>query len=341
MTPANPHAIIELDGQRWDSWQDPRLFKGVSANLVTNEASEATWTVFDPEFRLIDKYTRADGVPLLTVRVWLGFGDELDEPVFKGLLARVERGSSDTTFRFYDMGFKMRLEKRTGYHNKADDVAIIRKLAQRNGLKFIGPDKPLNLGPHDAMAQDEKTDWEHAMERAEDSGLVLWVREDTLFAKQPAKVGTSKFTLAYKKDFDLLHGYDLSFKVPENQEGRPRRVEVRGRGRGGKRLVGHSDTSQRGTQAVTIKRDLPQHNKRAATRRAQAQKELQREHEFQCNVRHIRTPSGVRADVRDTIKLANVGKLFSGLYLCNSVGYEFGPGRLDTNLELYRDVASG
>lgn len=340
MTPANPHAIIELDGQRWDSWEEPRLFKAVTGNLVTNEASEATWTVFDPNFRLIDKYTRADGVPLLTVRVWLGLGDDLGEPVFKGLLARVERGSSDTTFRFYDMGFRMRLVQ-TGYHNKKDDVAIIRKLAERNGLKFVGPDKPLNLEPHDAMAQDEKTDWEHAMERAEDSGLVLWVREDTLFAKQPAKVGTPKFTLSYKKDFVLLHGFDLQFKMPENQGGRPRRVEVRGRGRGGKRLVGHSDKSERGHEPISIKRDLARHNKRAATRRAQAQKELQREHAFECSARHIQMLTGLRADVRDTIKLENVGKLFSGLYLCNSVSYDFSPGNLKTNLELYRDVANG
>ncbi|MDX6692635.1 MAG: Phage tail baseplate hub [Blastocatellia bacterium] len=337
MTTGNHHAIVELDGQTWDSWEDPRLFERVTADLVTNEASEATWSIRDNNFRMIDRYTRADGVPLLPVRIWLGYGPDLGEPLFKGLLARVERGPNDTTFRFYDMGFKMRLVKKPGYHNKSDDVAIIKKLAERNGLKFEGPDKPLNLGPHDAVIQDEQTDWQHAMERAEDAGLILYVRQDTLFAKQPARVGKPKMTLAYRKDFTLLSDFSLTFKAPENQDGRPQQVKVHGRGRGGHRLTRDSDKSQRGHHRTHLKHDLPTHNKKSANRRAQAQKELQREHAFRCTVRII-PPAYQRADVRDTAQLTEMGKLFSGLYLCDSANYDFSARGLNTTYDLYRDV---
>ncbi|HEV7842275.1 MAG TPA: hypothetical protein VGO69_01190, partial [Pyrinomonadaceae bacterium] len=322
------HCIIEFDGHMWDSWKHPRLFNRVSVELSTNEASEASWRVFDPEFRLIDKYSLADGVPLVVIRVWLGHGQNLGEPVFKGLLARVERGENTTTFRAYDVSFAMRLEQRPDYH-KGDDLAIIKKLVERNyytdsqgrkvNLRFVGPAHPLRLEPHDAMTQDEQTDWEHASERAHDAGLVLFTRGDTVFAAYPAKVGTSKLTLSYRHDLILLRDFDLAFKVPENREGRPRQVEVHGRGRGGKRLTGKSDESRRGTRQLSLKRDLPKHSQRAASARAQAQKELEREHAFTASVRSLMPASNLRADVRDTIRLENVGKLFSGLYLCDSV----------------------
>jgi phage protein D len=335
-----PHAIFEIDGYRWDSFLHKSLFQRVSVDLATGEASQAIWQCFDPDFRVIDKYAGvASGASSLPViRAWLGYGDNLGEPVFKGLLARVERGDSSTTFRAYDMSYRMRLIQKAEYH-KGGDLAIIEKLVKRNALKFQGPDKPLKLEPHKAMAQDEQTDWQHAAEVAHDAGLLLYTRDDTVFAAYPAKVGKPKLTLTYKKDLAILRNFDLAFKVPENKRGRPKGIEVRGRGRGGKRLSGKSDQAQRGRELLHVKRDLAMHTQQRATARAQAQKELDREHAFTISISQLLSSSpAFRPDVRDTIRLAEMGKLFSGDYLADKVTHEFASGRLSTMFELYRDV---
>jgi phage protein D len=341
--PNNPHAIIEIDyGESvvtWDSWANPRLIKSVNIELTTNESAEARWELFDPKFKVIDNFTGANGVPLSTVRVFLGYGQDLGEPLFKGLLAQIERGEATTSFTAFDMGFKMKLIKKAGYKNKKDDLAILKELATRNGLKFEGPEKPLKLEPHKAIMQDEQTDWEWAMERARDSGLVLFVRQDTLFAKYPAKVGTPVLTLKNKKDFILQRDWDFIFRTPENQDGRPRRVKVRGRTKGGKRIEGQSDDSNRGRENVILKRDVSgKATKSKLTRRAQAQKELDREHAFEAQIAAVFPPNGERLDVRNTVRIENVGKLFSGDYICNTVSYEFEAGSLGMNLDLYRDI---
>jgi len=335
----NPHAIVEIDGFQWDSWKHPNLFARVTVELTTGMASQADWECFDEDFRIIDKYATELGLKMSTVRVWLGFGEQLGEPVFKGLLTRVHRGPATTSFIAYDMGYKMRLEQKSGYH-KGNDLAIIEKLVKRNGLLFKGPANPLKLEPHTAMMQDAQTDWEHVAERAHDAGLVLWVKGDTVFADYPAKVGTPKTTLRNREDFVLRNDFDLRFKLPENKSGRPKGVEVRGRGRGGRRLTGVSDQSDRGHVDLRMKRDLALHTKAYATRRAQAQKELDREHAFTLFARGTPFLPDVRVDVRDTIAIANVGQLFSAKagYIVDKVVHELTPGRFTSSYDLYRDV---
>lgn len=341
----NPHAIVEIDGFQWDSWKYPGLFSRVMVELTTGMASRADWECFDPDFHIMNKYAAAGGVRMSTVRVWLGFGEDLGEPVFKGLLTRVHRGPANTTFIAYDMGFKMRLVKKAEYH-KGTELAIIEKLVKRNGLLFRGPSQPLKLEPHSAMMQDAQTDWEHIAELAHDIGLVLWVRGDTVFADYPAKIGIPKATLKNRQDFNIRNDFDLQFKVPENRSGRPKVVEVRGRGRGGKQLVGISDQSDRGHVDLHIKRDLALHTKAYATRRAQAQRELDREHAFTVYVRSTPFLPDVRVDVRDTIAIENVGDLFSASgpqgqkkgYVADKVVHEFTPGRFTTSYDLYRDA---
>lgn len=338
--PRNPHAIIEIEGAVYDSFDAKRLVKQVSVELPTNQTAEARWEFFDPKFRLVDHFSGADAIPQSIVRVYLGYGEDLGEPIFKGLLAQVERGESSTTFIAFDMGFKMKLIKKAGYKNKKDDLAILKDLATRNGLKFEGPEKPLKLEPHKAMMQDEQTDWEHSMERARDAGLVIFVRQDTLFVKYPAKVGTPALVLQNHKDFVMQRNWDFTYRTPENQDSRPRRVKVRGRGKGGKRLEGASDVSHRGRENVILKRDVPgKATKAKLISRAQAQKELDREHAFEGRVETVFPLNGERLDVRNTIQIDGIGKLFSGKYICDSVGYQFGAGKLGLNLDLYRDIA--
>jgi phage protein D len=338
---ANGTAVVQIGDTLWDSRRHPRLFESLSVDLATNEASEAVWTVFDPNFRMIDKYTRPGGVPMLVMRFWLGFGDDLGEPVFKGILASIERGDGSTTFRAYDMGLKMRLVKRTRYHNKRDDLAILARVAKDNQLLFEGPERPLRLEPHGAMLQDEQTDWEHAQERAREAGLVLFVRQDTLFAKYPAKVSAPKLTLRYRQDFLLLDQFDMRYRTPENQDGRPKQVVARGRGKGGKQLAGASDRSRRGVEEIVVKRDFTQRTHRHASRRAQAQKELERERAFSVTVRTLPPVIDLRLDVRETLKLEGLGQLFSGLYVADRVTHNYSEEELTTTFDLSRDVDEG
>lgn len=349
--PANPHAIVEIekpgakDGQGlivYDSWETPRLFQSVNVELATNQSAEARFSFFDPKYILIDSFSGNDVVAQAIIKVYLGYGQDLGEPIFKGLLAQIERGESSTTFISFDMGFKMKLLKKAGYKNKKDDLAILKELAKRNELQFEGPEKPLKLEPHKAMMQDEQTDWEHAMERARDAGMVLFVREDTLFAKYPAKVDKPILTLQNRKDFTLQRGWDFTFRTPENQDARPRKVAVRGRGKGGKRVEGESDKSERGRESVVLKRDgSGKATKSKLSKRAQAQKELEREHAFEGQVEIVYPPNGERLDVRKTVRLEGIGKLFSGDYICDTVSYQFSPGEINLNLNLFRDIKNG
>lgn len=337
---ANPHAIVEIDGQRWDSWELTGLFESVRVELPTNETAQTEIKLFDPSFRVIDRLATAKGVAQALVRVYLGYGENLGTPVFKGYLAHVERGVATTTLVVFDAGFKMKLLKRPGYHNRKDDLGILRGLAERNGLKFIGPAQPKKLEPHRAMTQDEQTDWEHALERARDAGLLLFVRQDTLFAKYPAQLAAPKLTLVNRKDFDLGNDWDFTYRTPESQDGRPRTVTVRGRGRGGKRLAGEDGKKgQRGREHVRLKRDTPgRHTKAKLSARARAQKELEREHSFEGRVRCLWPESGARPDVRDTVRVGSVGALFSRDYIIDAATYMYGPGELGMEFNLYGDL---
>lgn len=342
-----PHAIVEIsrpgmtDGQGtviYDSWTSKRLFKSVEVELVTSETSQAVITLFDPNFRVIDAFAPTVPTEQSVVRIWLGFGDDLGEPVFKGLLAQIERGDRDTIFTVFDMGYKMKLIKRAGYKNKLSDLDILEGLASRNGLQFEGPEGDLNLEPHNTATQDEQTDWEWFRERAEDAGLVFYVRHDTIFAKQPAKVGTPVMTLKNRVDFNISPDFEFIFRTPENQDGKPKVVQHRRRGKAGKRVEGESDQSPGQRTDVVIKKDQANPSKAKLSKRAQAQKELEREHAFEGHVEIIMPGKNTRLDYRKTIKVDNVGKLFSGDYVCDAVTHTFAPGRLNTILDLYRDI---
>lgn len=336
--PKNPHSIIQIGGATFDSWRDKQLFETVRVELTTNQLCEARWQCFDPKFKVIDRFTNPTGVPMLPFAVWLGYGKNLGAPIFQGLLAHVERGESATTFIAFDMGFKMKLIKKAGYKNKKNDLEILEFLANRNGLSFEGPDEPLNLEPYQALMQDEQTDWEWAMERARDAGLVLFVRNSTLYAKKPAKVKTPVLTLVNHKDFTLTRDWDFIHKTPESQDSRPRIVERRARNAGGRRLAGRSDVSSRGRTSVVLKRDVPSPTPKRVKQRAQAQKDLDREHAFEGRVRTTYPTNGERLDVRNTVMIQEIGKLFSGAYICDTVGYFYSPGELGLDLELYRDI---
>lgn len=342
---SNPHSTVIIGDRRFDTWKDKQLVKRVEVELATDMSSEATLTVFDPRFRILDEFSTDDGVPELVMRFYMGHGDDLGPPVFKGLLQRVEYGEAASTFIARDMGVKMKKDLEREYHQGLTDLGIIRKLATRRGLgfKFVGSEPALET--HESMIQDARMDWEHSMERARAAGFNLFVRQDTLFCGLPAKVSAPILTLRYRKDFELvpaMHGFSLTYKLPENQQGRPKAVHVLTRGRGGRRLTGKSSEHSRGhKQFGRIARDPAKPTKAYVDRRAHAHKELQREPSFNCRISSVPPLPGVRPDVRNTIQLENMGKLFSGPYLCDKVTHTHeGSGTFKTEYNLYRDFAS-
>ncbi|MGB7923451.1 MAG: hypothetical protein WCF57_09420 [Pyrinomonadaceae bacterium] len=336
MTPANPHVIVKMDGDHYDSWRHQSFFQSIRVDLRTKEASQAEISVVDLDYKFLNKYTRADGVPLAIVRVWLGFGVDLGEPVFKGMLSEISRPYGITTITFDDMSFKMRIDQRAEYHKSMTDIQIIQKVVERNDLMFDGPGgdfKPLMLK---SERQEAETDWDLISRLAEDAGLVLYVRGDTVFARLPAKTGEPVLTLD-SKEVRLLRGEELRYTVPEGREGRPRRVESRGHDDSDHRLTGVSDLNQRGTVLLEIKRSIKSSTKAEADRRARAKKELQREKAFSGRVGII-PAIRKRVDVRDTIRLVNRGELFPGKYLVDAVTYDYSSAGLKTEFDLVRDV---
>lgn len=234
----DPHSQIEVGGARFDSWRDEAYFKGVSVSLSTDKASEAVWTVHDPGYKLLDRWVSDDGLFPLEVKVWLGLGPDLGGSVFEGLLAGATWEDDTTSFTFYDRGYLMRRRQEREYHRGLTDVQIIAKLAMQNGLAFEGPDKPLKLDKHKSAIQDAQTDWEFASERARDVGLVLYVRGNTLYAKEAARVNKAAppaLTISLADDERrLLDRTSLRYKAPENQRGRPGTVTVHAQGEGGR-----------------------------------------------------------------------------------------------------------
>lgn len=331
--PSNPRAIVEIDGERFDSFAKTKLFKGVDVELTANESSQATWKIFDEERRFINQWSRPDGIARLDISVWLGFGDDLGAAIFTGLLANAECDDDTTTFEFYDKGYLMRRVKRTAYHKGLDDLGVIAKLVRANGLKFEGPDKPIKLDKHKSLIQDEQTDWEHARERADEAGLVLYVRGNTVYAKEAARTGEPKLIVNFATDTNLLHGSSFRYRAPENQDGAPKSVETRGR-----RLRGRSNVNARGTEQLEIKRDLAIKSKRHADRRAQARKELQREHAFTGRLGLLPITRDMVLDTRATVEVRNRGILFNGRYLTEITSHTFAPGQLQSELNVYRDA---
>jgi hypothetical protein len=337
-TPYNPRAIIEVGGRTYDSWKDDQLFRSLSVDLNTDEASQAEWVIFDPDAKLLDGMTTNDGLGSLACRVWLGFGSALGKPLFEGLLASDRRGLETTTLVFLDKSLKMRQVQHTRIHKGLDDVGIMASLAREAELSFEGPTPAIKLDKHKSLKQEAQTNWDFARDRAEEVGLVLFTRGNTLYAKEAAKTGEPVLEIIRGKTESLLNTFSFTFHVPENQEGRPGRVETRTRGKGGRAIRGRSDTNKRGQTRTDIRRDLPIKTKRMADRRAQAKKDLDREHSHEAVIELLGYFPDRLPDARDTVQCTDFWQLHSGKYLVDHVRYEFASGRMSAELNLYRDI---
>ena len=322
----------------FDSFTNKSFFAGLTVELTTGKASQAELTVVDEDYSFIDSYTRSDGVMPYAAYVYLGYGDELGEPVFEGLLAAVEHNDGMSTFCFYDRSLRMKLEEKTEHH-KGLDTDVMRNLVERNGLNFVLADKSIKGLPLKAKMQEAQTDWDLLMSLAQDAGLVIWARGNTLYTARPARVGEPVLTLK-QRDVIALKGESLRYEMPENVDGSPASVEVRVRGRGGIRQSGHSVKRARGRKKLSfhsLQSDSPASE---ANRRAQAIKDLESEPSFTCKAKMLFHPSTRLVEVRQTVWLENRGRLFSGLYLVDGVHMDFSPGNLTIDFDLVRDALS-
>lgn len=318
--PPNAHAIVEIGDRRFDNWEHKMLFESLSVELTVGQMSKAEWRVKDETFRFMDSFTRSDGVPTLPCRVYMGYGVDLGEPIFKGLLAQVQHGTRTGVFTFFDKSWIMRREKRPGY-NKGDDITVMRKLVERNGLKFVGPGRGFPSEKISSSMQDDQTDWEHFTELTNNAGLVTYCIDDTVFAVEPAKVGKPVRTFRYGVDFDFLRELDLVHRTPESEEGRPRLVEVRTRGAGGRRVTGRTADSGRGRVSVESTRSLKDRTPAGAKRRAEAKERMEREKAFENNIKTPLPLLNERIQLRNTVALENCGRLWSAAYVVDVIAY--------------------
>lgn len=329
-----PHCIVEIDGRRFDSWRDSNIISS-SIEQTTDKTGEGCIEFFDPDFKILDAFL-GNGVKSLLAKFWYGWKSDLGNSLFVGNLARVEWSDRTTTLRFHDYSAKMKQQTKVRYIKKKSDLEILRQLAQENGLKFSAPSNFLPSEPYDSIVQSGKTNWDFALKIAGRCGLRLYVRGDTLFAVEAGKTSESVSTIVFEKDFTLLRGFNLSYKLPENKRGRLGKTEVRGRKKGGKLLKGTSQTPS-GTEDIIVREDLPKQTVSLAERRAKGKANRRREYAFEHQL--ITLPSfRTILELRNTLTLAGMGKFFSGNYLVTDIRYDFRPGKLISEVTVGRDI---
>ena len=332
-----PRCIVEINGTRFDSWRGENLISS-SVDLTTDKTGEGSIELFDPDYKIIDSLL-ADGVKPLEAKFYYGWSVNPGNPLFTGSLARVEWSNQALTLSFHDKSSKMKQAKKTRYHKRKTDIQILRKLAEDNGLEFSTKSQIGESQIIDSWMQAGKTDWEFALKVASRAGLRLYVQDNTLFA---VEAGTTTLNepsamLNFEKDFTLLRGFNLSYKLPENKKGRPHRTTVRGRGKNDRQLKGEAHAGTSGTTDIVVHEDLPQASVSLATRRATGKTSKRREYAFE---HQIRTLSSFRQiiEVRKTLTLAGMGKFFSGNYVVTDIRHSFRAGDLNSEITVGRDI---
>lgn len=331
-----PHCIVEIDGRRFDSWRDENVISS-SVELTTDKTGEGCIELFDPDFKVLDGFL-GNGVKPLLGQFWYGWSAGLGNPLFIGNLARVEWSDRTTTLRFHDYSAKMKKQTKVRYFKKKSDLEILKKLAADNGLKFEVKARIGESQPYDSIVQSGKTDWDFALKIAGRCGLRLYVRDDTLFAVEAGttQLNDSNATLVFEKDFRLLRGFNLSYKLPENKRGRLGKAEVRSRKTGGKLLKGSSQTPS-GTETIIVREDLPKQTASLAERRAKGKINSRREYAFEHQLQTLQSFRKV-IELRNTITLAGMGKFFSGNYVVTDIRHNFRPGNLISEITVGADL---
>lgn len=348
--PMAARAVVEVRGgkgavTRYDTLKGEGVVAGVSIDLTGDKSSRATLNVLDSEFAFTDRHLAEAVLKEVEARFWLGYGDDLGAPLFTGLLVRADSDGVTASFQFHDKSTKLKHKRVPRYHKKVSDYTLIEKLAGEEGMRFIllgaDADAVAAAPVYDDHMQAGTSDWEEIRASARRAGLVVWVSGDgeTLYARPAGRVsGESVVPLVWGRDVRLLRGSRLTYKLPDNHRGRPRHVEVRGRGPGGRRLSEKSDESARGHGQVEVRRDLHQHSARGARHAAGGKKGRRRDHALEHTVRLLPVYEGKRIELRQTVHLYEAGAFYSGRHVVDRIGYEFRAGELTCDLTLVGDL---
>lgn len=345
MDVSSPHCIVEIDGYRFDSWLGEDLISA-DINLTSDKSGEGVVRVYDPNFRVVDGFL-AKGVRPLNASFWYGWKKDVGSALFAGILTQTEREDNITIFRFHDRSLKMKQQKKARYFKKRTDLQILKKLAEDSGLHFLltqpdnKADEPfIESRPFDSLIQLGKSDWELALKIAAEAGLGLYVKGNTLIAFQPSQTKKeADAQLTYKKDFELLWGFNLSYKLPNHPQARASRTEVRVRGKAAKRLAATHTIEGEGRSDLMIAPGLPSASVASAAKRAKAKPTRQREYGFKGRLT-ILPVFQKRLELRETIRLANMGEFYGGDYLITEIDYSFSAGKLTCEMEIGRDLKS-
>ncbi len=337
MLPLSARCIVVIDQTRYDSAREGSLIQSVSVDLTTDKTSEAVVTFADPTFAFTDRYLDETGMRHLEVRIWMGYGEELGEPWFKGTLAGHEHDGEYATFRFHDPGAKMKREKKQRYHTAKTDFEILRSIAGEYGLRFTVLDEARDSEPHESIIQ-RGSDWDFARTIARRAGVRLWFEGDTLFAREAGKRGAASTTLVYRDDFLIIRPVSFSYKLPESRRGRHRSVRVHARGSGGRRLTGEDTTDGRGRVDEGGGKDLPHHTKRGAERRARAKRLHAKESAFEHRIRLLPASGVTRINLRSVVGLDGCGEFYGGEYVVHSLRKDWRTGKLTDDVTLRRDL---
>lgn len=339
METLSPHCIVEIENRRFDSRRGKDLIAS-SVDLTTDKSGEGSVQLYDPGFQIIDALLGGGAPFALKAQFRYGWKTDLGSPLFEGTLARVEWSDSITTFRFQDGSAKMKKEKKTRYFKKKTDLQILKKLAEDNGLKFSSKTRTKESQPIDSLMQAGKTDWETALKIAARSGLKLYVSGDTLFA---VEAGTTLLenpvaVLNFEKDFTLLRGFNLSYKLPDNKRSRSIKTQVRTRGTGDRQLKGEANLTASGdTVDIIIGQDLPKQTVEMAAALAKGKRDRKREYAFEHQLKLLSSFQKITS-LRNTVTLAGMGKFFSGNYIVTQIRYDFRPGELTTEMTVGADL---
>jgi hypothetical protein len=332
-----PHAIVTIAGTKFDSFVEDSGVVSADILLRTDETSEATVGLYDPKYKLVDRF---GGDKPLPGSFWLGWGKNDGALIYTGSLDRVEWSNNVALFHFLDASHRMKQEHKGRYHVKKTDYQILRKLATDNGLKFELKTSLPESEPFDAVMQAGRTDWQKALQIAHKAGLRLYIGADggTLVA---VEAGTTQFAsgntvLTKDVDFEILRGYQLAYRLPNNKKARPHIVEARGRKENAERITGQDKNGNFGRVELFVKEDPRKHSTAYLAKRAKSSIIRQREFAFQNRIKTLPSFQNL-VHLRDKVTLRGVGGFFSGAYITTEVIYEFAAGKLTCDMELGAD----
>lgn len=329
--------VVEIGSARYSSRVEGSRLICVTVDLTTDKTSEAQITFADPDFEITDRHLDDTGLPRLGARVWLGYGEDLGEPHFKGVLAGHEHDGERAVFRFHDTGAKLKTDKKLRYHSGKSDFAILRSIAEEYEMSFVVLDDVQDGAAHDSLIQRGMTDWDFIQTIARRSGVRLWVEGDTIFAREAGKHGNAAQIITYRKDFLLVRPVSLSYKLPENRRGRHQSVRFHVRGADGRRLTGEDAGEERGRKHQSAGEDLPHHTRQEAARRARGKRLHVKESAFEHRIRLLDAGAS-RFRLRSVLALAGCGDFYGGDYVIHAIRKEWRAGALTDELTLRRDI---